>query len=186
MKNRELMTKILEAWYVVDSILFNDHAKYVIKEGSKFREYISLKGAMLSSLYEYYSHIKYQPIYEDGVLPTDIKVLVENARKTAIYSKKVASKMLQKENIKTALKQKIIREAEENNAKDVNSFSEQVIQEKFTQLTLDNILVGIPVLDSQDQDKCDDMKGQILEDSYKMMRNNLMDLAKTCMTITKS
>ncbi len=180
MNNRELMTKILEHWYSIDSVLFNDHSKYCIREGSKFREYVTLKGAMLSSLYEFYQHIKYQPIYEKEILPTNLKSLVENAKHSAIYSKKISSKILNKENVKQSLKNKIIKESKEKKIKDFKSFSDKVINEKFNQMSLDNILIGIPIIECSNMNACKDIKGEILRESYILMRNNLVDLAMSC------
>jgi len=181
MKNRKLMTKILEHWYAIDSLLFNDHAKYVIKEGSKFREYITLKQATLSSLYEYYQHIKYNPIIEST---GSEKVLIENARKSAIYGKKLASNILNKESVRSALSKKILREAKENNIKDVDGYSSVVVREKFTQISIDNVLIGVPILECVCKECCNDIKGQVMEDAYKMLRNNLIELSQSCTKIS--
>ena len=178
MKNKQLMTKVLEHWYAIDSILFNDHAKYVIKEGSMFREYVSLKQAMLSSLYEYYSHIQYNPEYNTP--PVEVKALVESARVSALYGKKLASNIINKEDVRKALGKKIVKEARERNITDVDGFSDHIVNEKFVQISLDNILVGIPVMEAVCPKCCNDVKGQVMEDAYRMLRQNLMDLAASC------
>lgn len=184
MNSRELKTKILENWFAIDSILFNDHAKYVIKEGRSFREYISLKGALLSNLYEFYNHIGYTPVIEEDNFPKNEKALIENSRQSSIYAKKLAATTLSREDVKGALKKKIVREAKERNVKDPAKFSKLVAEQKFRQISLDNILIGIPILECQNRDKMDDVKGQILEDAYKMMRDQIVKLAESCTKIS--
>jgi len=171
--------KNLENWYVIDSILFNDHAKKVIKEAKQFEQYISLKGAMLSSLFEYYNHIRYIPKYPEQ--PTSVKTLTESAKQNAIFAKKMAANIMAESRVREALKKKIVREG--RNSPDMNKFADKVIKEKFTQLALDNALVGIPVIESTKKAACDDFTGQMLEDSYKQMRNAIVRLSKTCTKI---
>jgi CRISPR/Cas system CSM-associated protein Csm4 (group 5 of RAMP superfamily) len=171
-----IKVKILEDWYVIDSILFNDHAKKVIKEAKKFEQYISLKGAFLSSLFEYYNHIKYVPKYE--IQPTSVKTLTEAAQKNAIFARKMATNIMAEARVREALKKKIVREG--RNTSNMDKFADKVIKEKFTQLALDNALIGIPVIEATMKTACDDFTGQMLEDSYKQMRTAIIRLAKTC------
>jgi hypothetical protein len=178
MTERDVKVKILEGWYTIDSILFSNHAKKVIKEGSKFREYVSLKGAMLSNLHELYTHIGYDPEWD--ACPDTLKGLVEGAQQSAKYGKKLASNMIKNTKISEALKKKIVRESRERGVKDVNTFADKVIHERFTQLAMDNIFVGVPILESSCATCTQDFKGQVLEDAYKMMRNSLIHLADTC------
>lgn len=178
MVEKDVKVKILEGWYTIDSILFSKHAKNVIKEGSKFREYVSLKGAMLSNLHELYNHIGYNPEWDS--CPDTLKGLVEGAKHSAINGKKLASNMIKNTKISEALKKKIVRESREKGITNVNSFADKVIHEKFTQLAFDNIFVGIPILESGRAECTEDFKGQVLEDAYKMMRNSLIHLADTC------
>jgi hypothetical protein len=176
--NKAVKVKILENWYAIDSILFNKHARDVIKEGATFREYVSLKGALLSNLFEFYAHIQYSPVYKD--LPTSVKSLTESSKQSARYAKTLAANILKNKGVQEALKKRIIRESQQQEIKNVDAYANKVVSEKFTQLSLDNVLVGVPILEARCISCTEDFKGQILEDAYKMMRNSLIDLSKKC------
>lgn len=177
---KSLQTKVLENWYLIDSVLLNGHAKSKIKSPKLFEQYVSLKAAFLHTLYEFYCHINFMPRYEDG-LPKNVKALTEQAKCSAKASKKIAADILHKESVREALKKRIIREAEEKNIKDMDSFSDKIIKEKFIQFSLDNALIGLPLLESANKKALDDFKGQMLNESYKMYRNAIIQLARTCM-----
>lgn len=171
--------KVLENWYIIDSILFNGHAKKFIKEAKDFEQYITLKGAFLSTIYEYYCHIKYVPSYGDSV-PVSTKQLCESAKTSAVYARKLAANIIHKEAVKESLKKKIIREAAKKNIKNMDKFSETVVHESFIKLSLDNALVGLALLEAADRAKKDDFSGSIFYESYKMYRDSLIHLSRTC------
>lgn len=179
-QKKAIQTKILENWYIIDSVLLNGHAKGKIKSPKLFEQYVSLKAAFLHTLFEFYSHINYIPRYEDG-LPKSVKALTEQAKLSAKSSKKIAASILHKENVREALKKRIIKEAEERKITDMNTFSDKIIKEKFIQFSLDNALMGLPLLESSNKKALDDFKGQMLNESYKMYRNAIIQLARTCM-----
>ena len=181
MDNRTIKVKILESWYIIDSVLFGDHSRNVVKENATFREYASLKGALLSNLFEYYTHIKYTPVYES--VPHGVKQLTIAARDSARYSKKLASNILQQEAVKEAIKRRVIRESKDRKIENVETFTDSLITEKFIQIALDNALIGVPVLEARSIKNTEDFRGQILEDTYKMMRNSLIDLSRKCTKI---
>ncbi len=172
--------RVLESWYIIDSLLFSDHARNVIKEGSMFREYVSLKGAILSNLYEYYSHIDFNPVYGKAA-PTSVRALTESAKINASKARKLSSNILKKEGIKEALKNRIAKESKVRKIKNIGKFTDKIITEKFIQIALDNALIGLPLLEAKNMKKCNDFKGQILEDAYKMMRNSIIEIARKCM-----
>jgi len=176
---KSIQTKILENWYVIDSILLNGHAKEKIKSAKLFEQYTSLKAAFLNTLFEFYNHINYIPNYDKKI--ENVKQLTEHAVISAKYSKKLAANILHKEDVRIALKNKIIQEAKSKSIKNMNVFSDAIIQEKFIQLSLDNALIGIPVIEAKKKKAFDDFKGEILEESYRMYRNAIMQLALTCM-----
>jgi len=168
--------KILEEWYVVDSILLGGHAKDVISSPKQFEQYVALKGSLLSSLFEFYSHIKYIPKYDK--VPRSVRTLTEAAKQTAIHCKKLASNIMNKDIVRESLKKKIVREGK--NTSDMDKFADKIIREKFNQLALDNALMGIPIIEAANKKACEDFTGQMLQDSYKLMRNAVVRLAKSC------
>lgn len=175
MDKRSTVVKNLESWYTIDSILFNDHAKNVIKEGEMFKEYVSLKASLLSNLAECWAHIGYSPT----TAVVSVKALQESAVVSAKRGKVLASNMLTKESVKKKMTNMIVQESKKKDvpANQFSNFSEKFITEKFYQIALDNALIGIPVIESASPDKINDFKGEVLEEAHRMMRSHLVRIA---------
>lgn len=171
---KKAISKVLENWYAIDSVLLNGHARSVLKEGSVFKEYTALKASLLSNLFEYWQKVQYSPSDE---VPSEIKDLMEGAKNSAIKSKKLAGKLLKKESVKKKLKNIVMTEATKYGIEDINDFSDKVLQEKFLELSLDNLMIGLPVLESKNTSADCDMDCKILEDAHRMMRSSLVRLS---------
>jgi len=175
---KAIIGKILEEWYTVDSILFNDHARNKINNGDVYKEYVSLKAGMLENLFEYYSYIGLVP---KVTTPKDIKQLVETAIISAKRAKKSAVNMINKESTKAKIKEKVIKEAKRLNIDDLDKLSDKIIQEKLVQYALDNALIGIPLIESDKVNtNCDTFKCKLLEESHRTYRDSLIQLALRC------
>lgn len=171
------ITKNLENWYIIDSILFNDHARNVIKEDSVFKEYVSLKASLLSNLYEYWQHVNYSPV--DSKIPSNVKTLQESAKISARRGKTLASELISRDSFKAKLKTHILEESKKHNVTDLNTFQSKIIQEKFKQLALDNCLIGLPLLESKNVTSVCNFECKILENAHKVMRDKLVKLSMT-------
>lgn len=174
-----IQTKILEHWYSIDEMLFGTDACNVIAEGHVYEQYISLKAACLSSLYEYYKHISYVPKFDNGV-PVSTNKLIECSEETIKYARALASRLISKTAVRESLEKKAVKLSEKKRFSDATSFSKQIVDEAFLRLTMDNILVGIPLTECGDVSKREDFSGSIFHESYKMYRDSLVKLAKTC------
>jgi hypothetical protein len=174
-KNTVLVAEMLKCWYFIDSVLLNGHAKKVIVKESDFNEYVSLKAAILSDLYEFYNYIDYNP--KNTKIPENHKVLQEQAVYMAKKSKIVSAKMLECSDMKSHLK-KVIMSEFSRTKNDVNDISDLVINERFTKMALDNILIGVPVLECKNQSKVSDFKSGMLEQAYLSMRSEMLKIAK--------
>jgi len=175
---KSLVVKSLQNWYIIDSVLFNTHARNVIQKGSVFKEYCSLKGSLLSNLHEYYMKIKFEPVNKD--LPKSTKEIQETATLIAKKGKILSSSMLEKAPVKAKIKARIMSEAKKNKVKDLDKLGDRVLEERFKQFALDNCLIGLPLLESKKVNKKCDFNCQILEQAHKMMRDSLIRLAMTC------
>ena len=171
---KKVISKLLENWYAVDSILLSGHARQVIKEGKVFKEYTALKASILSNLFEYWEKVQYVPTKD---VPSEIKTLLENAKNSAIKSKQLAGKLLRKESVKKKLKGIVMNEATKFGIGDVHEFGDKVIQEKFLELSLDNLMIGVPILESRNTTSKCDVDCKILEDAHRMMRSSLVRIA---------
>ena len=176
--HKAVVTKNLENWYIIDSVLFNAHAREVIKEGKVFKEYVALKASMLSNLYEYWQHVQYTPV--ENATPTKVKTLQESAVVTARKGKALASELLTRDKFKARLKTHIIQESKRHEIKDLKAFQAKVVEERFKQFALDNCLIGMPLLESKTPDVKCNFECKILEDAHRLMRDNLVRLSMTC------
>jgi len=174
-KRTLLITEMLRNWYFIDSILLNEHAKKCITDTKDYNEYISLKAALLSDLFEFYNYIGFSP--KETKIPENHKVLQEQAVQMAKKSKCVAARMLECKDMKNHLKKVIMNEFSKSK-KDVNEISDRVINERFVKIALDNMLVGIPVLECINKDKVSDFKGGMLEQAYLTVRSEMIKIAK--------
>jgi hypothetical protein len=174
-KNVQVVTEILKYWYFIDSVLLNDHAKNVIVKESDYNEYVSLKAAVLSDLYEFYNYIGYSP--KNSKIPSDTKTLQEQAVQMAKKSKSVSATMLECKDMKSHLKKVIMNEFTQTK-KDVNKISDTVINERFIKMSLDNMLIGVPILECKNKTNVSDFKGGMLEQAYLTMRSEMVKIAK--------
>lgn len=175
---RKRVIENLKDWYVIDSILFNDHARHVIKKGSVFKEYVALKGVFLSNLYEFWAKVGYEPTTDKTY--TNVKQLQEAAVKYSRKGKSLAADLMVKESIKSKIKNYIIRESKKKNISDLDKFQDKVIKEKHLQFSLDNCLIGLPLLESRNTSSTCDFDCAILREAHVLMRNQLIRLALTC------
>lgn len=178
-EKRKKIVKMLENWYLVDSVLFNNHAKKAITKGKDFKEYITIKASFLSNLFEMWDHIEYVPGFESTV--ASVKILKESAAASAKKGKSLASDIMTKNDAIQKIKSKVIKESKDKKNVDISKLSEKIIREKFMQMSLDNCLIGIPLLESKSSKKLsgDDFKGEILADAYKMLRDSIIHLSRT-------
>ena len=177
MKNKTLLiSEMLKNWYFVDSVLLNGHARNVIKENEDYTEYISLKAALLSDLYEFYRYIGFSP--SNKSLPSNNKALQENAVECAKKSKRVAASMIERKDFRDHIKHSVIKEVKKNTNPDIIKLSDTIINERFLKMALDNMLVGIPIIACENKNKVNDFKSGILEQAYLTIRNDMVQIAK--------
>ena len=171
----QMIVEMLQNWYFIDSVLLNDHAKYAITEKKDYDEYVALKTSILNNLREFYSYIGYQPA---NLIPRNHKQIQESARLKAIESKSISARMLEHKDMLNHMK-KVIKEHFNNTAdKDLSSVTDKVVNERFIKMSLDNILVGKPILQCEHKDKVSDFKAEILEHSYLTLRSEMLKIAK--------
>jgi len=181
-KKINLITEMLKYWYFIDSVLLNEHAKKCITDDKDYNEYLSLKAALLSDIREFYDHIGYYP--KQDKLPENSKVLQESAVQLAKKTKKVSVKMLESDDMKSHLKKVIMLEFS-NVKKSANEISNKIINERFIKMSLDNILVGIPILEATKKEKVSDFKGTMLEQAYLTVRTEMVKIANKYRGILK-
>ena len=169
---------ILREWYTIDSVLFNEHARKVIAGNKDFQEYVALKGALLENLYEYYMHVE---LDSQKPTPTDVHTLQEMASHDAKKAKATAAQLMNDPAAKDRIKSQLMTEMRSRNVKHSKKFTDFFIMERFKQYSLDNALIGIPLLEAKKLDAHGkSFKCKLLEESHKSYRDNLVALALSC------
>lgn len=174
MNQKVLIKEVLKYWYFIDSVLLNGHAKKVITDQKDYNEYISVKGALLNNLYELYKYIEYNP--KNIEVPKNDKILQEQAVQLAKRSKSISANMIQDKKFVDHMKKIIIKESQNSKIDNIKELTENIINTRFLKMSLDNILVGVPLIEANNPIK--DFKSEILEETYLMMRSNLIEISK--------
>lgn len=176
MLTKESKIRVLENFHALDYILFGRSVKEMntccplVKE-----EYLSIKGALMSVYIEMLKITNHTPsVVKESV---DSKMLKKNARMAAKIarenSQKIVSSGKARENIKSMLKE----ELQKNPKVNVSSLVEKSIRNKAFGLAIDNLLIARSVNECKSFDKLNEWEGQIIEDSYKVLRDSLVEAA---------
>ncbi len=176
MLSKESKIRVLENFYALDYVFFGKPAAQVesccplLKE-----EYISIKGALLSVFVEMLKLVGHSPnaLKEE----VDSKLLMQAARSTAKIARENAQRIVStnksRGNIKEALKAMI----KEDKDLDISATIESQIRTKAFGLAVDNLLLARVVSEAKAFDKLNEWDGIIIEDSYKILRDNLIESA---------
>jgi ribosomal protein L4 len=176
MLSKESKIRVLENFYGIDYVLFGKPLKTVqnccpiIKE-----EYVSIKGALLSVYIEMLKLMGHSPnpIEEKVNTKTLKKMAVEAAKNARLASKKLVTTEQARIDIKNELKEMLQTSPKTNISKVV----ENKIREKAFRLAVDNLLVARSLVEASDVKSMNDWTGKIIEDSYKILRDNLCETA---------
>lgn len=172
---RRLVAENLKNWYFIDSVLFNDYADNVIQDEGLLEEYNKSKEALLNNLTEMYSYVGYK---SSRYFSDDAIQLKKMAVDDAIKTKTIAANMIKHESVKNSVKKRVIREfAEHPSKKYLTEFADKLIKNRFKKLCLDNILIGVPVIESKRKDNINDFRFQMLEEAYYLLRNSLIKIS---------
>jgi hypothetical protein len=138
-------------------------------------EYLSIKGALLSVFVEMLKLVGHSPkTIEEQI---DSKTLLKVARNSAKIARENAQRIVStpksRANIKEALKIKLKEEKD----LDISLAIESQIRQKAFSLAVDNLLLARVVSESEEFDKLNEWEGTIVEDLYKILRDNLIEAA---------
>jgi len=84
--------------------------------------------------------------------------------------------MIQDKKFVEHMKKVIIKESKNSKNSDIKFLTENIINIRFLKMSLDNVLVGMPLIESKKPIR--DFKSEILEETYLMMRSNLIEISK--------
>ena len=176
MLSKESKIRVLENFYGLDYIFFGQPLREVesccplIKE-----DYLSIKGALLSVFVEMLKLVEHSPN------PTEEKVgtpqLLEMAKEHAINAREAAQRVVTTEKARQDIKLELRQMVEEGEQVDVPALVEVMIREKAFSLAVDNLLVARILSEALDMNALNTFEGRIVEDSYKVLRDNLCETA---------
>ena len=176
MLSKESKIRVLENFYALDYVFFGKPAGQVesccplLKE-----EYLSIKGALLSVFVEMLKLVDHTPDQlKEQVGSKDLMALARNSAKIARENaQRIVSTDKSRANIKETLKGMI----KEDKDLDISATIEGQIRTKAFSLAVDNLLLARVVSESTAFDKLNEWEGTIIEDSYKILRDNLIESA---------
>jgi len=177
MLSKESKIRVLENFYAMDYVLFG---KPVTKIETccpeVMKEYLSVKGALLSVVIEMMKLVGHQPTeLTEKINSSNLK---EMARSNAKVARENCQKLVTSEKGRESIKAEI-SETIETSAEDVDieSMVKAKIQEKSYRLAIDNLLVARMINESEKYTKLNEWEGRIVEDAYKILRDSLVECA---------
>lgn len=176
MLSKESKITVLENFYGIDYALFGKPVSRVESCCPLLKEdYLAIKGALLSVYIEMIKLIEHEPtrlkeVVDSGSLKLRAK---SNAKIAREYAERIVKSTKARQDIKESLKEAI----KENANIDVSYIVENVIRQKAMALSVDSLLVAKALNESVEASNLNTWEGTLLEDSYKILRDNLIESA---------
>ena len=173
---KESKIRVLENFYGLDYIFFGQPLSQfesccpLIKE-----DYLSVKGALLSVFIEMLKLVNHTPEPIEGQVGT--AQLLEMAKLSATSAREASKKVVMTEKARNDIKAELRETIEEGVEVDIPKLVEERIREKAFGLAVDNLLVARILPESLDMNALNQFEGKIIEDSYKILRDNLCETA---------
>ena len=174
--SKESKIRVLENFYAIDYVLFGKPAsKNAACCPALVEEYVAVKGALLSVVIEMYGLVKHKPqkIQEKVNSKSLRKMAKESAQVARDMCMKLVSSSKGRAELKDALREAVT--SEEN--VDIENLVQQKIREKAFSLAVDNLLVAKTISEASDYKQLNEWEGRIIEDAYKILRDNLISSA---------
>ena len=176
MLSKESKIRVLENFYALDYIFFGKPLKKVdsccplVKE-----DYLSIKGALLSVFIEMTKMVEHSPEILEERMST--KLLLNNAKAFAKSARESSSVVVKTERARNDIKRELKALIKEGEDHDIPSLIENAIREKAFRLAVDNVLIAKLLNESKNIKALNEWSGKIIEDSYKILRDNLCETA---------
>jgi hypothetical protein len=159
----------LTNWYAVDSVLFADRDPQKIMTEQEYKNYLVAKGAALSNLFEIYTKLGYHPtkVFENG------EAVEKYGIRRGRLAKERAVQILSKDKIADQLREEIekTRLAEGVSTED---YAKYMLSKKIKSTALDIVMIESALAATNSKKKLSDWQGQIMIQSYKVLRDSLI------------
>jgi len=173
---KESKITVLENFYGIDYVLFGKDLARVESCCPLLKEdYLSIKGAMLSVYVEMLKLMNHEPPkLNEFVDKSGLKSRARNSARIAReYAERLVKSTKSRHNIKESLKEAL----EENPNANVSTLVEDTIRQKAWSLAIDSLLVAKALNEAVEVSNMNTWEGTLLEDSYKILRDNLIEAA---------
>jgi hypothetical protein len=170
--------KMLEFYYAIDKVFFGRALTEVkIKCCPLLKEdYLTLKGALISTMIEMSKLIEHDPKYNKKTLSeADIQITSVNMAKKARQN---ALKIIATERSIKILKNSVKQLIREDTKIGITKATQKAIGEKAFEIALDNLVIASMLHESNSINKINTMNGQIIEGAYKIVRSALVERAQ--------
>lgn len=173
---KESKIKVLENFYGLDYIFFGRPVSEMstccplVKE-----EYLSIKGALMSVFVEMLKLMEHSPDQDSKRLTS--KELMSEAKAAAQLSRNEAERVVSTDKSREDIKVSVRESMAGDSGIDVSLLVESKIREKAFSLAVDYLLLGGVVNEALALEDMESWEGEIIEDSYKILRDNLVEAA---------
>jgi len=175
MLKKETKIRIIENFLSLDYLFFGKSIHEMNINIDIAKQYIELKGSMGSIISEIYSVIDHSPEEISEVLKeSDIENM---AMKSAITARQNVKKLLTSADGKSSVTAATFLAIRENEEANIDEIVHYKIQEKAFQLGMDNLIIARSLSESTNPEIMKNFEGKILEDSYKCLRDSLIETA---------
>jgi len=176
---KESKIRVLENFYSLDYALFGKPVSEMDTCCPVFtEEYLSVKGALMSLVIEMYKLVKHSPEPINERLQTN--QLLEMAKGSAVIERENCKKLVTSEkgrrDVKATLRESLTKTKKNI---DIEKLVQEKIRTKAFSLAVDNLLVGRAITESKKFEKLNTWNGRLIEDAYKILRDNLVECAMT-------
>lgn len=179
MLNKQAKIQVLENYYALDKLMFGKHIRATNYCDESILEYITTKASLLSVVVEIMRLLEYTPETKNkGSISS--KLLSEQATKRAKNSREKALLIISsdkgKDNIISKLREDIIAEESNNN---IRQIVENEIRSYALSTAIDHLILTPVIRECKNLKQHSTWEGRIIEDSYKILRDSLVDVATT-------
>jgi hypothetical protein len=172
--------RILEDFYAIDYTLLGKNITKCKKCNPELvEEYLSVKGALISTMIEMFKLVGHNPkvIYEQVTDKRLANMARESAQIARNNCKKLVASKKGRESIKTELREALSNPKNKNRKVNLESIVNRKIKQKAFRLAIDNLLIARTITESKSYKNLNSWSGKIIEDAYKILRDNLTDIA---------
>ena len=172
---KESKIRVLENFYALDYVFFGKSVNKVDTCCPLVREeYLSIKGALLSVFVEMLKLVEHKPKALSEQV--DSKSLLKSARSKAKWARESSQKLVMTKKAKANIKESLKEALTEDPKADITNLVETEIRQKAFSLAVDNLMVTRIIKESEFKN-LNRWEGRIIEDSYKILRDNLVEAA---------